>query len=55
MGIPALVALGPGILAVPDGTALVLDADHARVEVDPGAARLAQARERCPARAARGR
>jgi phosphocarrier protein FPr/phosphocarrier protein len=53
MGIPALVALGPGILAVPDGTALVLDADHARVEIDPGAARLAQARELLGTRRAR--
>jgi phosphocarrier protein FPr/phosphocarrier protein len=53
MGIPALVALGPGILAVPDGAALVLDADNARVEIDPGAARLAQARELLGTRRAR--
>jgi phosphocarrier protein FPr/phosphocarrier protein len=53
MGIPALVALGPGILAVPDGAALVLDADHARVEIDPGAERLAQARALLGTRRAR--
>jgi phosphocarrier protein FPr/phosphocarrier protein len=53
MGIPALVALGPAVLAVPDGTALVLDAGRGVLEIDPGAARLAAVRTRVRARAAR--
>ncbi|HEY1873827.1 MAG TPA: phosphoenolpyruvate--protein phosphotransferase [Steroidobacteraceae bacterium] len=43
MGIPALVALGPALLAVPDGTPLVLDAGRGVLEVDPGETRLAAA------------
>jgi phosphocarrier protein FPr/phosphocarrier protein len=44
MGIPALVALGPGVLTVPDGTLLVLDAGRGVLEVDPGETRLAAVR-----------
>ncbi len=44
MGIPALVALGAQVLALPDGAALVLDAERGFLEVAPAAARLAQAR-----------
>lgn len=35
MGIPALVAAGPAVLAVREGTTLVLDAEHGRLDVDP--------------------
>jgi multiphosphoryl transfer protein len=53
LGLPALVALGAGILAIKDGTLLVLDALSAVVEVDPGAARVAAARTAVAADAAR--
>jgi len=53
MGIPALVALGPAVLAVADGTALVLDAGRGVLEVDPGEARLAAVRAAVSARTAR--
>ena len=52
MGIPALVALGPGVLGVRDGTALLLDAGHGVLEIDPPAARLAAARAEVAARGA---
>jgi phosphocarrier protein FPr/phosphocarrier protein len=35
MGIPALVACGPAIAEIATGTALLLDADHGRLTVDP--------------------
>jgi multiphosphoryl transfer protein len=44
MGIPALAALGTQITEVPEGTVVVLDAQHAWVETAPTAARLAEAR-----------
>ncbi|HEY0767719.1 MAG TPA: phosphoenolpyruvate--protein phosphotransferase, partial [Steroidobacteraceae bacterium] len=53
MDIPALVALGPQVLALPEGTALVLDAQHGVLEIDPGPARLALARTQVAARLAR--
>jgi len=43
MGIPALVALGPAVLALRDGTELVLDAERGALEVEPKAARLGSA------------
>jgi phosphocarrier protein FPr/phosphocarrier protein len=43
-GIPALVALGPDVLSVADGTALVLDAERGALEVTPSPARLMVAR-----------
>lgn len=52
MGIPALVALGSAVLAVPDGTPLVLDASRGVLEVAPDAARLAAARAAVVASAA---
>jgi multiphosphoryl transfer protein len=52
MGIPALVALGPALLAVPDGTLLVLDAGRGVLEIDPGEMRLAAARAEVGAGAA---
>ena len=50
LGIPAVVGLGDGLAAVPDGTALVLDGDAGTVEVDPPAETLAE-RERARAAA----
>ena len=44
MGIPALVALGPEVLALADGTALVLDAERGVLEVAPARERVARAR-----------
>ena len=53
MGIPALVALGPGMREIADGTALLLDADAGLLHVDPGAERLAATRRQLELRAAR--
>jgi phosphoenolpyruvate-protein phosphotransferase len=44
MGIPTLVALGPAVLAIADGTSLVLDGGRGVLETRPGPARLARAR-----------
>lgn len=43
MGIPALVALGPGVLLLREGTELVLDAERGVLEVEPPPARLGAA------------
>jgi phosphocarrier protein FPr/phosphocarrier protein len=53
MGIPALVALGPVIRQITDGTPLLLDADAGLLHVDPGAERLAATRRQLELRAAR--
>lgn len=53
MGIPALVALGPAVRRIADGTALLLDADAGLLHVDPGAERLAATRRQLELRAAR--
>jgi phosphocarrier protein FPr len=45
-GIPAVVGLGPALLATADGTPLVLDGDAGTVAVDPGADALAAAARR---------
>jgi phosphoenolpyruvate-protein phosphotransferase/dihydroxyacetone kinase phosphotransfer subunit len=42
LGIPAVVGLGEGLLAVAEGTPLVLDGEAGTVEVDPGAAAIAE-------------
>jgi phosphocarrier protein FPr len=43
--IPAVLGLGPDILAVPEGTQLLLDGDQGSVQVAPGQAELAAAGE----------
>ncbi len=43
-GIPAVVAAGAGVLCVPDGQPVVLDADQAEVRINPPAAELADIR-----------
>ena len=53
MGIPALVALGPAVRRIADGTALLLDADVGLLHVDPGTERLAATRRQLERRAAR--
>ncbi|HZW14909.1 MAG TPA: phosphoenolpyruvate--protein phosphotransferase [Brevundimonas sp.] len=62
MGVPALVAVGPGLSAVADGALVVLDADGRRLIAAPSAATQARAqsamaardRRRTEARAAAG-
>jgi phosphocarrier protein FPr/phosphocarrier protein len=54
MGIPALVALGNEVLAVANGTEVVLDAAGGRLEIAPGRERLEAARAQVAALAARG-
>lgn len=53
MGTPALVALGPAVHAIADGTALLLDAEAGLLHVDPGPDRLAAARRHLELRAAK--
>ncbi|HEY2274012.1 MAG TPA: phosphoenolpyruvate--protein phosphotransferase [Steroidobacteraceae bacterium] len=50
MEIPALVALGPAVLALRDGTPLVLDAERGVLEVEPAAPRVNAARAALAAR-----
>ena len=52
MGVPALVAVGPGLSRVADGALVVLDADGRRLIASPSAATQARAQS---AMAARGR
>jgi len=42
LGIPAVVGLGPALLAIPEGTALVLDGAAGTLEVEPDAETIAQ-------------
>ena len=52
LGLPMVTGLGPDVLAVAHGTALVVDGDTGRVLVDPPRERLAAADEATAARAA---
>lgn len=52
-GLPALVALGEGLMLVEEGTPLVLDADGGALEIAPEAHRLVSVRMMIEARAAR--
>ena len=51
LGIPAVVGLGDALLALPEGTELVLDGETGVVEVDPGEAVVAERRARLDAAA----
>ena len=42
LGIPAVVGLGPALLAIPEGTPLVLDGAAGVLDVDPGAGAIAE-------------
>jgi phosphocarrier protein FPr/phosphocarrier protein len=46
MGLPALVAAGPGLAAIADGASVILDADAGVLHASPSAARLKTARKR---------
>jgi phosphocarrier protein FPr len=46
LGLPAVVGLGPEVLAVPDGTTLLLDGEAGTVMADPPAAVLSDAQDR---------
>jgi phosphocarrier protein FPr/phosphocarrier protein len=50
MGVPALVAAGPGVLAVADGSALILDAEAGTLRVAPDAKALEAAQSAIAAR-----
>jgi phosphocarrier protein FPr/phosphocarrier protein len=52
MGLPALVAAGPGLTAVEDGATVILDADAGVLHARPGAAALKAGRRRLAAREA---
>jgi phosphoenolpyruvate-protein phosphotransferase len=51
-GIPMLVAAGPAVLEVADGTTVVLDTEHGWIDIDPPAPELAAARQAAGQRAA---
>jgi phosphocarrier protein FPr/phosphocarrier protein len=53
MNIPAVVALGPRVLAVEDGALLILDGDEGRLQVAPKPAEIAAAQTRLAERRAR--
>jgi multiphosphoryl transfer protein len=53
MGVPALVAIGPQLLDVQDGTPLLLDAERGMLEIDPLESRIVAARAQIAARRAR--
>ena len=53
MNLPAMVAAGAGVAAIPDGAQLVLDADAGRLDVAPDAVMLQAARSALDTRAAR--
>ncbi|MGH7025869.1 phosphoenolpyruvate--protein phosphotransferase [Brevundimonas sp.] len=50
MGVPALVAVGPGLERVEDGALVVLDADGRRLVASPSASRQARAQSAAAAR-----
>ncbi|KQY95910.1 PTS galactitol transporter subunit IIC [Caulobacter sp. Root1455] len=50
MGIPAVVAAGPGVLDVTEGAGLILDAENGTLRVGPDAAQLASAQTAIAAR-----
>jgi phosphoenolpyruvate-protein phosphotransferase len=50
MNVPALVAAGPGVLAITDGTPLILDGDNASLRIAPDATALAAAEAAIAAR-----
>lgn len=53
IGLPALVAIGPGLQRIAAGTALLLDADAGVLHVDPDTERLAATRRQLELRRAR--
>lgn len=53
MGLPAIVAAGPGVTAIGEGATLILDADAATVEIAPAAQAIEAAQRKLAARAER--
>lgn len=53
LGVPAIVALGPAILSVPDGAGLIVDGDSGEVRVAPDAAEIGAAQTRLAERQAK--
>ena len=53
LGVPTVVGLGPSLLAVPEGTPLLLDGDAGTVRVDPDPAAAERHREQSAAADAR--
>jgi phosphoenolpyruvate-protein phosphotransferase len=53
MGIPAVVAAGPGVLAIPVGCTVILDGDAGVLIADPDAAQVEAAKARIAAQGAR--
>jgi phosphocarrier protein FPr/phosphocarrier protein len=53
LGVPAVVALGPAILSVPDGAGLIIDGGAGQVSVAPDAAEIEGAQTRLAERQAR--
>jgi phosphoenolpyruvate-protein phosphotransferase/dihydroxyacetone kinase phosphotransfer subunit len=53
LGLPAAVGLGDGVLAIEEGTPLLLDGDAGTLQVDPPSAELTAAQERRERAAAR--
>jgi phosphocarrier protein FPr/phosphocarrier protein len=53
MNIPAVVAVGPALLSVPDGVALILDGDAGLLHVAPDVSEIEAAQTRLAARQAR--
>ena len=53
MSLPALVAAGPGVLAISEGASLILDADAGLLQASPDAAALEAAQGRIAARTER--
>jgi phosphocarrier protein FPr/phosphocarrier protein len=53
--IPAVVAAGPGVMAIADGTTLILDGDAGMAAIAPGAAALEEAQSRLAERHAHRR
>ena len=52
LGIPAVVGLGDGLLAIPEGTQLILDGEQGTVAVEPDAGAIAEQERRRTAEAA---
>jgi multiphosphoryl transfer protein len=50
MGVPTLVAAGPGVLGIASGATLVLDADAGLLHVEPDSSQLARAQSRLASR-----
>jgi phosphocarrier protein FPr/phosphocarrier protein len=53
LGIPAIVGAGPGVLAIPNGVRVLLDAEAGRLFVEPGEEAIAKSQRRIAERRSR--